>query len=278
MLLDGKKIAHTIYSDLQKNIKSLEKKPVLWAVLVGKNPESIRYIWQKRKFSEKIGMWFQLFSFPENISESELLQKLKLLNENPEISGYIVQLPLPAHINSIKVIEHISPKKDVDGFHPENQGKVMIGDTSGFIPCTPAGVMKILESTGISLLGQNICIIGRSNIVGKPLSLLCINAGATVTSCNSQTKDISFFTKQADIVICATGKAGLLRANMVQKDSIVIDVGFSIIDGKIRWDACFDELLAQWNTITPVPGWVGPMTVAMLLSHTYQAHIWNLSS
>lgn len=274
MILDGKKIASDIYEGLQKKIQKSQKKPTLWAILVGDNAGSLRYIAQKKKFCEKIGMKFSLFQLPENIQESELLEQLTWLNNNPEISGYIVQLPLPDHIDSNTVISHISPKKDMDGFHPINQGKVVIGDDTWFVPCTPAGIMKIFEYYHISLSGKNVCIIGRSNIVGKPISLLCINAGATVISCNSKSKNISQHTLWADIIILAAGKPWLLTPEMVQKESIIIDVWFSIIDGEIYGDAMTRELIKNGNTITPVPGWVGPMTVAMLLYNTLSAHEW----
>lgn len=275
MILDGKIIASKIYEELKIQVSNSPKKPTLWAVLVWDNEVSLRYIKQKRKFAEKIWMGFELFRYPEDISEDELVRELHILNENSEVSGYIVQLPLPSHINSIRVIENISPKKDVDWFHPENQGKVVIWDNTGFIPCTPAGIMKIFEYYNINLLWKNIKILGQSNIVGKPMAQLCINAWATVTSCNSKTKHLSTHTKHADIVICATGQAKLLKVDMIHSSCIVIDVWFSVIDGKIYGDADYENILARWNPITPVPGWVGPMTVAMLLTNTYRAYTMN---
>jgi len=241
-------------------------------VLVWDNEVSLRYIKQKRKFAEKIWMGFELFRYPEDISEDELVKELHILNENSEVSGYIVQLPLPSHINSIRVIENISPKKDVDWFHPENQWKVVIWDSSWFPPCTPAGVIKMLEYYDISLTWKKVSIIGRSNIVWKPLTQMCINAGATVSCLNSSTPDIAEYTWNSDIVISATGQANILKADMIDKKCVVIDVWFSVIDGKIHGDADYESILARWNAITPVPGWVGPMTVAMLLTNTYRAH------
>lgn len=273
MILDGKIIAQDIYKNLKQEIQKLDHKPVLWAVLVGNNDASMRYINQKRKFAEQIGMWFTLFEYPDTITEKELIKELIKLNSDHAISWYIVQLPLPDHINSWEIINSLSPLKDVDGFHPENQGKIMIWDTSGFAPCTPAGIMKIFEYYNISLKGKSVCILGRSNIVGKPLAMMCINAGATVTSCNSSTKDITVFTQTADIVICATWQAHMLRKDMVWAQGVIIDVGFSVIDEKIYGDAHTLELEKNGNFITPVPGWVGPMTVAMLLSNTYIAHM-----
>lgn len=276
MILDGKKLAQNIYSELEQKIQNLSSPPCLWAILVGNNSASLRYIAQKKKFCEQIGMKFSLFQFPENIGEAELLEQLHLLNNNPEISGYIVQLPLPKDINSNTIISYISPEKDVDGFHPINQGKVVIGDDSWFIPCTPAGIMKIFEHYNISLSGKNVTVLGQSNIVGKPIAQLCINAWATVTSCNSKTKHLSEHTSHADIIISATWRAHLITPDMVRKDCIIIDVGFSVVDGKIYGDAKTQELIDNGNTITPVPGWVWPMTVAMLLANTFTTHERNL--
>ncbi len=272
MLLSGTNIATKIYDDLQTKIKNHHATPTLWAVLVWDNPASLRYIRQKKKFAEKIGMNFKVFQQESNISENELLALIQTLNADTTISWYIVQLPLPKHIPTATIIAAIDPRKDVDGFHPANQGKLMIWDESGFTPCTPAGIMKIFIHYDIPLSGKNVCILGRSNIVGKPLAVLCINAGATVTSCNSHTPDISQYTQSADIVICATGQAHMLQADMISPTCIVIDVGFSVIDGKILWDADTTPIHEQGNSITPVPGWVGPMTVAMLLSNTFKAY------
>lgn len=272
MILDGKKLAQSIYEELEQKIKNLSPQPCLGAVLVGNSSASLRYISQKKKFCEKVWISFRLFQFPENITQDELLWEIESLNKNPEISGYIVQLPLPEHIDTNTIIHHISPEKDVDGFHPVNQGKVVLWDSSWFIPCTPAGIMKIFDAYNISLSWKSITILGQSNIVGKPMAQLCINAGATVTSCNSKTKDLGTHTSHADIIILATGKAWLLSPDMVKKDAIIIDVGFSVVDGKILGDAQTQKLIENGNSITPVPGWVGPMTVAMLLSNTFTAY------
>ncbi len=180
----------------------------------------------------------------------------------------MIQTPLPEHINTQKILSTINPQKDVDGFHPENQWKIMIWDPSGLVPCTPAGIMHIFEHEHINLVWKKITIIGRSNIVGKPLVNLCINAWATVTACNSKTIDVSEHTRSADIVVVATGQPGLLTVDMVSDRAIIIDVGFSVIDNKIHGDTCYEELLKNGNPITPVPGWVGPLTVAMLMQNT----------
>jgi methylenetetrahydrofolate dehydrogenase (NADP+)/methenyltetrahydrofolate cyclohydrolase len=272
MLLDGKKIAWEIYETLSQSIITLHSKPCLWAVLVWENAASMRYIRQKQKFAKEIWMDFQLFQFETTITEKKLWEEIQKLNLNENISGYIVQLPLPQHISPTVIISIINPKKDVDWFHPENLGKIMIWDPSGLAPCTPAGIMKIFEYYDISLAGKHIVILWRSNIVGKPLALMCINAGATVSSCNSKTPHISTFTLIADIVVCATGQKHILTSRMIWNDCIVIDVWFSIENENIYGDADFEAISANWNDITPVPGWVGPMTVAMLLSNTVAAH------
>jgi methylenetetrahydrofolate dehydrogenase (NADP+)/methenyltetrahydrofolate cyclohydrolase len=273
MILNWKKIAREMYEQLSSQIKLLKNKPVLWAVLVWNSPESLRYIGQKRKFAEKIGMEFRLLQFEITITEEELKSKVIELNNNADISGYIIQIPLPSHIDPLRIIRNIDPKKDVDGFHPENQWKIMIWDNTGFSPCTPAWVMKMFEYYDISLPGKNIVILWQSNIVGKPMAQMCISEGATVTSCNHMTPDISIYTAQADIIISATGQVWLITPEIVNPKAVIIDIWFSVVDGKIFWDAKYPELLTQWNTITPVPGWVGPMTVAQLLSNTLQAHL-----
>lgn len=281
MILDGKKIAGKLYKELRSSLASLEGTPKLWAILVGNNSESLRYIGQKKRFAQKIGMDFELKTLPVTLSWEELENVVDEFNARKDISGYIVQLPLPAHIDAQKIINRINPSKDVDGFHPLNQGKVLLGQDSGFVPCTPAGILYILEKYNISLAGKKIVILGRSAIVGKPLAALCINSWATVTSCNALTPDISLYTQTADIVICATGKKHILKASMISPQAIVIDVGFSVIDEKIYGDADYENILLQGNSITPVPGGVGPMTVAMLLQNTYFAYLqglWNSNS
>lgn len=272
MILDGKSLASEIYKSLKDTITTLDKKPTLWAVLVWESQASLRYIKQKRKYAKQVWMHFELFQFPQDISQKNLEQELDSLNRNEDISWYIVQLPLPGHIDTLQVIKTIDPKRDVDGFHPENQWKIMIDDKSWFAPCTPAGVMVLLEHYNIPISGKHVVILGRSNIVGKPIAQMCISEWATVTSCNSRTPDISRYTQNADIVICATGQKHILKAHMISDTCSVIDVGFSVVDGKIYGDAQTKEIMDNWNSITPVPGGVWPMTVAMLLSNTLKAH------
>ncbi len=289
MIIDWKKIAQKMYEKLKEDICSECRPalPTLWAILVWDNSASLRYIKQKRKWAKYVGMNFELKQFEQNISEEELLDFLNTWNNDSSISWYIVQLPLPEHINSTKIIRTISPEKDVDWFHPENQGKVLLGDKSWFAPCTPYWVMEIFEELGPLLTSpqgrgikglswKEVVVIGKSNIVGKPLVAMLMNAWATVISCNSKTPDISKFTKKADIVVCAAWVLWLLKLENINDNTIVIDVWFTIIDWKIYWDAEFDEINENGNLITPVPGWVWRLTVANLLKNTFKAYKqWN---
>ncbi|NVP18056.1 bifunctional 5,10-methylenetetrahydrofolate dehydrogenase/5,10-methenyltetrahydrofolate cyclohydrolase [Candidatus Gracilibacteria bacterium] len=272
MIIDGKKIGQKIYDELKQEVSKLKIKPTLGAILVGNNSSSLRYIEQKRKWAQYVGINFKLEKFDEKISELELYNKIKSFNEDVNISGYIVQLPLPKHINSQKIINNIHPKKDVDGFHPNNQGKLLLGDESGFVPCTPAGIMEILKHENINVEGKTVCVIGRSNIVGKPVISLLINAGATVIACNSKTKNIEKFTTQAEIVIVAAGSPGLLKVNMLKVGAVVIDVGFTVINKKIHGDADTKLIDLVGSKVTPVPGGVGALTVACLMKNTLKAH------
>lgn len=272
MIINWTDIALNIYDKIKWAVLVLEKKPILWAILVWNNESSIRYIKQKQKWADYTWINFHLVELEENISEEELLKHIKEFNKNDYISWYIVQLPLPKHINEKNIIEAINPEKDVDWFHPINQWKILIWDNSWLIPCTPAGIIKILESELVDVFWKEICVIGRSNIVGKPIANLLINAWATVMSCNSKTKDLTKFTKLADIVIVATWQPWLLKENMLKKWSIIIDVWFTVVDWKIHWDAETDSIDKAWHNITPVPGWVWALTVAMLMSNTLKAH------
>ena len=271
MIINGRKIADTIYGDLKIEIKKLGKKPTLGAILVGDNAASATYIKQKQKWADFVGINFILKKFPDTITEKDLLSEIQDFNDDRNVDGFIVQLPLPKHIRSKKIINAISPLKDVDGFHPENQGKVMIGDTSWFIPCTPAGIMRIFEKLNVDLSGKNVVVIGRSNIVGKPIANLLINAGATVTVCNSRTKKIDAFTRKADVVVSAAGSPWLIKLSDINVNTLVIDVWFTIVDGKTHGDTDNHNMHLGWVMVTPVPGWVGPLTVAMLMKNTVTA-------
>lgn len=272
MIIDWKQIALSIYDKIKSEISLLEKKPTFWAILVWNNQSSIRYIKQKQKWAEYTWINFNLVKLDENIPEKELLKQIDIFNFDENISWFMIQLPLPKHINEKNIINSILPEKDVDWFHPINQWKILIWDNSWLVPCTPAGIMEILKSENIDVVWKEICVIWRSNIVWKPITCLLINAWATVISCNSKTKDISKYTKSADIVIVATGQPWLLKENMLKKWSIIIDVWFTVIDWKIYWDADTKEIDSAWHFITPVPGWVWALTVAMLMKNTLKAH------
>lgn len=272
MILDGKLVAQNIYAELKNTISSLDTKPKLAVILVGKNSPSLRYIKQKRKWAEHIWMHFELINFDDDVEENTILTAIENLNNDSSIDGFMVQTPLPKHINFGNILNAIHPEKDVDGFHPINQGKIVIDDKTGLTACTPAGVLELCRFYKIDLIGKNIVLIGRSNIVGKPLANLLINAWATITVCNSKTKNIDFFTQNADIVITAMGSPKFLTLDKIQNHTIVIDVGFSVIDGKIYGDCDFENILKNGNSITPVPGWVGSLTVAMLLNNTFLAY------
>lgn len=272
MIIDWKVIALNIYDTIKAEVSILKNKPTLWAILVWENPASLRYIAQKQKWADYTWINFKLIQLKEDISEKELLKQVNDFNKDENISWYIIQLPLPKHIDENLVIDSIKAEKDVDWFHPINQWKILIWDNSWLVPCTPAWIMKIFESEYIDLVWKEVCVIWRSNIVWKPITALLINAWATVISCNSKTNDISKYTKQADIVIVATWQPELLKENMLKKWSIIIDVWFTVIDGKIYWDAETNQINKAWHSITPVPGWVWALTVAMLMSNTLKSH------
>jgi methylenetetrahydrofolate dehydrogenase (NADP+)/methenyltetrahydrofolate cyclohydrolase len=271
MIIDGKKIAQTLYDNLKKDIEKQWIRPTLAAVLVWENSASLRYIKQKRKWAEFVGIDFKLIQLKSNVTQIELEKTIDEVNNNNSIDGYIVQLPLPQHINETAIIAKIDAKKDVDGFHPQNTWKVLIWDQTWFVPCTPAGVMYMFEVMGTNLAWKLVTIVWRSNIVWKPLAALLINAWATVTVCNSKTINIKKHTSVSDIVIMATGQPHLLKVDMVKIGTTVIDVWFTVIDGKIYGDADFDIMEKIGNIITPVPGWVWALTVAMLMKNTLQA-------
>lgn len=273
MILDWKKIAEKIYREIKSELEKITQKPGLWVILVGNNWASLSYINQKRKFSELIWMNFYLKHFEENISEDILIEEIKDFNKRNDIDGFIVQLPLPKHINEQKIIDLIDPKKDVDGFTKENIWKLFLWEEeTGLISCTPKWIKKLLDEYHIDLKWKNVTIIWKSNIVWKPLSLLFINNAATVTVCDIFTKNLSEHTLKSDIVVSAAWVPNLIKKGMIRPWSVIIDVGFNFVQWKIRWDCDF-EALEEENFITPVPGWVWPMTVAMLIENTYIAFL-----
>ena len=272
MILDGKIVAQKIYDDLKKEVYSFEKKPKLVVILVGKNSPSLRYINQKQKWADYVWIDFELINFDSDVLENTILETINKLNNDKNINGFMVQTPLPNHINLSNIINAINSNKDVDGFHPINQWKIVIWDKSWLRACTPSWVIELCKYYNIDLIWKKVVIIWRSNIVWKPLANLLINIWSTVTSCNSKTKNIEFYTKNADIIITAMGKPKFLTVDKISKNTIIIDVGFSVIDDKIYGDADFENIVNNWNKITPVPGWVWPLTVACLIKNTLKAY------
>lgn len=273
-IISGTEIAGKKRAEIAEGVKRLKEKgitPGLAVVLVGNNPASRTYVKSKQKTCIDLGMHSLLVELPETVSETELLTKINELNSDDSIHGILVQLPLPKQIDDTKVIEAISPIKDVDGFHPINIGRMMTGQDA-FLPCTPYGVMVMLEETGIPIQGKHVVIVGRSNIVGKPSGQLFLNANATVTYCHSKTTDLTYFTQQADILVAAIGKANFITADHVKEGAVVIDVGINRNEaGKLCGDVAFDEVKEKAGYITPVPKGVGPMTITMLMFNTLKA-------
>ncbi|WP_164501034.1 bifunctional methylenetetrahydrofolate dehydrogenase/methenyltetrahydrofolate cyclohydrolase FolD [Helicobacter pylori] len=272
VLLDGQALAYDIEKDLKNKIQIItaqtHKRPKLAVILVGKDPASITYVNMKIKACERVGMDFDLKTLQENITEAELLSLIKDYNTDQNISGVLVQLPLPRHIDTKMILEAIDPSKDVDGFHPLNIGKLCTQKES-FLPATPMGVMRLLEHYHIGIKGKDVAIIGASNIIGKPLSMLMLNAGASVSVCHILTKDISFYTQNADIVCVGVGKPDLIKASMLKKGAVVVDIGINHLnDGRIVGDVDFNNVQKVAGFITPVPKGVGPMTIVSLLENT----------
>lgn len=273
-LLDGKALSTKTKEKLTATCLQLKEKnivPGLAVILVGEDPASQTYVNAKDKACNLVGIYSKKITKDEKISQEELLKLIEELNGDASIHGILVQLPLPGHIDSSKILEAITPSKDVDGFHPYNVGRLVTGDQT-FVPCTPLGVMKILQEYGIDPKGKDACVIGRSNIVGKPMLNLLLNAGATVTVCHSKTKDLVQKTKQADILVVGVGRPNMVTADMIKDGAIVIDVGINRLEsGKLTGDVDFESLKDKCSFITPVPGGVGPMTIAMLLENTVQS-------
>lgn len=273
-VIDGKKIAAKKRIEIADEVKKLQEAgitPGLAVILVGNNQASRTYVNSKQKACRELGMHSLLIELPETVTQDELLLKIEELNGDPSIHGILVQLPIPKHIDEEKVIETISPYKDVDGFHPINIGRMMTGQDT-FLPCTPYGVMVLLEETGISVEGQNVVIVGRSNIVGKPAGQLFLNKSATVTYCHSKTKDLKVHTTQADILVSAVGRANFIKQEHVKEGAVVIDVGINRNEaGKLCGDVAYEEVSQKAGYITPVPGGVGPMTITMLMYNTLKS-------
>ncbi|WP_249597652.1 bifunctional methylenetetrahydrofolate dehydrogenase/methenyltetrahydrofolate cyclohydrolase FolD [Peribacillus frigoritolerans] len=273
-LINGKEIAESVRQEISKEVQQLREKnviPGLAVILVGDNQASQTYVRHKQKACEDLGMHSVLIKKPADLSQEELIQSIAELNQDDSIHGILVQLPLPGHIQEKAIIEAISPEKDVDGFHPINIGRMMTGQDA-FLPCTPYGVMVMLEYIDYDLEGKHVVIVGRSNIVGKPAGQLFLNANATVTYCHSRTKDLAYYTKQADVVVAAVGKRDTITSDHIKEGAVVIDVGMNRNDeGKLCGDVAFDEVKDKASYITPVPKGVGPMTITMLMKNTVKS-------
>jgi len=273
-IIDGKAIAERMRETIAADTAALTArgtKPGLAVVLVGEDPASRVYVSMKEKACEKAGIFSDEHKLPEQTTEAELLNLIDTLNKDERIDGILVQLPLPGHIDESKVLEAISPAKDVDGFHPYNVGRLVTGNPL-FQPCTPYGVMKMLEQTGISLKGKEVVVVGRSNIVGKPVALMCLAEHATVTICHSRTRDLAEQVRRADVVIAAVGRPEMIKGDWIKPGAVVIDVGVNRVgEKKLVGDVEFEAAKERASAITPVPGGVGPMTITMLLYNTVES-------
>ncbi len=270
-IIDGKAVSQKVKDEIRAEIERDNLSIGLAVVIVGNNQASRVYVNNKKKACEVCGIKSYEYALPEETTEEQLLELVDTLNEDKNINGILVQLPLPKQINEEKIIERISPLKDVDAFHATNVGKIMIGNYA-FLPCTPAGVMELIHSTGTEISGKECVVIGRSNIVGKPMAMLLLHENATVTICHSRTKDLAEVCRRADILVSAVGKADFVTADMVKDGAVVIDVGMNRnADGKLCGDVKYDEVEPKASCITPVPGGVGPMTIAMLMKNTLMA-------
>lgn len=276
MILDGKALSNKILDEISKEhdfmFKKNGRRAGLVVVIVGDDKASRVYVKNKRMTCEKVGFFTETIDFSSNISEDELLKEIERLNSDERFDGILVQLPLPKHIDELKVLNAINPDKDVDGFHFNNIGKMVVGDDTGFLSCTPYGIMQLLDEYNINVEGKDVVIIGRSNIVGKPMALLLIQKRATVQVCNTRTKDMREKLKNADIVISATGVPNLIGKEDIKKGAVVIDVGINRVEGMICGDVNFEEVKDIASHITPVPGGVGPMTIASLMKNTLKSY------
>ena len=273
-LIDGKVISAAVKAEVAAEVAALKEKgvtPGLAVIIVGEDPASKVYVANKEKACEQIGMLSYKYALPENTTEQELLALIAKLNADSKVNGILCQLPLPRHLNEELIINSIIPEKDVDAFHPQNVGKIMIGNYD-FLPCTPAGIMEMLKYENIDIEGKECVVIGRSNIVGKPMSMLLLHKNGTVTVCHSRTKNLKEVCKRADILVAAVGRANFVTADMVKEGAVVIDVGINRLEnGKLCGDVNFAEVEPIASHITPVPGGVGPMTIATLMKNTLTA-------
>lgn len=273
-IISGKVVSEQVKNRVKAEAEKLKEQGVnigLAVVIVGNDPASRVYVNSKKKACEYVGFNSYEYALDENITQQELLDLVEVLNNDKKVNGILVQLPLPKHIDENAIINAISPEKDVDAFHPFNVGKIMIGDFA-FLPCTPAGVMELIDSTGVEIAGKSCVVIGRSNIVGKPMAMLLLHRSGTVTICHSKTQNLKEICKNADILVASVGKPNFVTADMVKEGAVVIDVGINRLEnGKLCGDVKFDEVSEKAGWITPVPGGVGPMTIAMLMQNTLTA-------
>ena len=274
VIIDGKALSAKLKNQMKEKVELLKTtgiNPCLAVIIVGENPASKVYVNNKKKSCAELGIESLEYALPEETTEDELLKIIDELNNNENVDGILCQLPLPSHICEKNIINSISPEKDVDAFHPENVGHIMIGDYT-FLPCTPAGVMEMLKEYEIDVAGKNCVVVGRSNIVGKPMTMLLLKENATVTVCHSRTKDLASFTSKADVLVSAVGKPGLITEDMVKENAVVIDVAINRLEnGKLCGDVDFENVKEKASFITPVPGGVGPMTIAVLMKNTVTA-------
>lgn len=277
-IIDGKKVAEQLRQELAEEVAALVKQgitPGLATVLVGEDPASQVYVRMKEKACAKVGLMSRGVRPPADVPQEELIAQIEELNRDPAVHGILVQLPLPKHLDTPEVLQHVSPDKDVDGFHPVNLGKLLSAkywnELPAFIPCTPAGAIKLIDSTGVEIEGKQAVVVGRSVIVGKPISMLLLARQATVTICHSRTRDLGAVTREADILVAAVGVPRLIKAEMVKPGAVVIDVGVNRLEDGLVGDVDFDQVIQVAGHVTPVPGGVGPMTITMLLASTVRS-------
>ncbi|PIQ78525.1 bifunctional methylenetetrahydrofolate dehydrogenase/methenyltetrahydrofolate cyclohydrolase [Candidatus Peregrinibacteria bacterium CG11_big_fil_rev_8_21_14_0_20_41_10] len=270
-ILDGRLVSDSVLATVQKDVEALQAEhihPKLAVILVGEDLGSLSYVRQKEKSCEATGVLWEQISYASTVEQAVLEAKIDELNTNPEIHGILIQLPLPQHLNVPVLLKRINPDKDVDGFHAYNVGKMFLSkEFEGLVPCTPKGVIKMLEYYNLPIEGQDVTVVGHSNIVGKPMTIMMLNRDATVTTCHIHTKDLAANTKRADILIVAVGRPNLITADMVKDGAVVVDIGCNRVDGKLCGDVDFDEIAKKASYITPVPGGAGPMTVACLMEN-----------
>lgn len=269
-IMDGKALSEKIYERIKTEVSKLEKKPTLAVIITSDNEAGKIYVRNKKRACENTGINSITVEFDETVSAEEFLSKIDELNKNPEVDAIMVQLPIPRHLDTEKILNSISPEKDADGLHYINAGKLFTGQIPNSVACTPKGIIRILDEYGINVEGKHAVVIGRSNLVGKPIAQLLMQKNATVTHIHSKSKNIEFFTKNADIIVVATGKPKMLKGDMVKEGVVIIDVGISRVDGKLSGDVDFDSVAPKASFITPVPKGVGPMTVAMLIQNTLE--------